>query len=130
MRPRLAWLITLPLALVWCETAHALANLVCGSPTETHELFEGFGRGLVMPLSTLAGIAVLVALGARAAGVWTSPRRNVSALPFAVLAPLVFVAQEHLELLLEHHYALLGAEQAPAFALGLALRRRLLSPPS
>ena len=74
------------------------------------------------PLSTLAGVAVLVALGARAAGIWTSPRRNVSALPFAVLAPLVFVAQEHLELLLEHHYAMFGAEHAPAFAVGLALQ--------
>jgi hypothetical protein len=122
LRSRLAGLITLPLALVWCEMGHALANLACGSPTETHELFEGFGRGLIAPLSALAAVAVLVALATRAAGVWASPHRNVSALPFALLAPLVFVVQEHLELLLEHHHALLGAERAPAFGLGLALQ--------
>ena len=120
MRSKLAWLIVLPLSLIGCELSHALANVLCGSPTETHELFQGYGKGLVLPLSALAAVAVAVALCLRVAS--RRPGRDPGALPFALIAPLVFVVQEHAELLLEHHDAILGAEHAPAFAVGLALQ--------
>jgi hypothetical protein len=120
LRSKLAWLIVLPLALTGAELGHALANELCGSPTEAHELFQGYGQQLLLPFSALAVAAVAVGLGGRIAG--RRPGRGPGALPFALIAPLLFVVQEHAELLLEHHGGPLAAERAPAFAVGLALQ--------
>jgi len=125
VRQRLVWLISIPLALVGCEVAHTLTNALLGSPTGPGgELFDaGAPAATIAPLlPAAAAAALLVALGARLSGRWTSSSRSISALPFACLAPMAFVLQEHLELLLHTGAVPLGTVTEPTFLPGLALQ--------
>jgi hypothetical protein len=98
------WLVTIPLALLGCELAQMLGHALLGAPEGPRgELFSGAGPGasLVPPAVALALGVVGVALAGRIAGVWSSARGGcASAVPFAALAPLVLVLQEHVERLL------------------------------
>lgn len=125
MRRGAAWLVTLPIALVGIEAAHALANAAFGSPEEAGEIFASAASGaeLVPVLSALALALLLLGLGGRVAGRWWSPRGARSlALPFACLPPVAFVLLELLEALLHrgHVPADLGFE--PALLAGLVLQ--------
>ncbi|HYX86719.1 MAG TPA: hypothetical protein VE777_17245 [Gaiellales bacterium] len=125
-RRRIAWLVVLPLALLGSEAAHAAADALFGSPAgDRGELFDGAGPGAaaVPALIALAVAAVVLGLAGRVAGVWPATRcRAVARTPFAVLAPLAFVLQEHLELLLHTGRVPVGAALEPSFLPGLALQ--------
>ncbi len=125
MRRGAAWLVTLPIALVGIEAAHAFANAAFGSPEEAGEIFASAASGaeLVPVLLALALALVLLGLGGRVAGRWWSPRGARSlALPFACLPLVAFVLLELMEALLHrgHVPAELGFE--PAFLAGLVLQ--------
>ena len=123
MRSRLLWSVTLPLAFAGSEAGHVAANLLYGAPAGgAGELFQAVGRETLAPVVALVAAALVAALVGRAAGRWGQASRTVSALPFACLGPLVFVAQEHAELLLRHETALLAPERAPVFLPGLLLQ--------
>jgi len=103
VKGRTAWLVTLPIALIGLEIAHAIANAAFGSPAAEGEVFASPASGaqLVPMLLALALALIVVGLVARTAGWWWSPRRARSlALPFACLAPTGFVLLELVEGLL------------------------------
>jgi hypothetical protein len=124
-RERLAWLVTLPIAVIGGEAAHALTNVLLGSPTgESGELFEGQGpgAGLGPLLASLALVVVALALAGRAAGAWSAHRAAAARLPFALLAPALFIAQEHIETLLHTGAIPFGTVLEPTFVPGLLIQ--------
>ena len=125
MRTRAAWLVTLPIALVGVEAAHALANRLFGSPEGSGELFASgrTGAGLLPGLVALGVGLVLVGLGARVAGARGSSSRRRAA-PFAMaLLPLVaFAVLELLEGVLHRGAVPWGELLEPTFLVGLVLQ--------
>jgi hypothetical protein len=124
-RERLAWLVTLPVAVIGCEAAHALANVVLGSPTgEAGELFQGGGpgAGLGPLLASLSLVVVALALAGRAAGAWTTHRVVAARLPFALLAPVLFIVQEHVETALHTGAIPFDTVLEPTFLPGLVIQ--------
>ena len=121
---RLAWLVTLPIAIVGCESAHALANIVLGAPDEGRaELFQGGpGAGALPLLISLAIAAVAAGLAGRLTGVWSAPHTAAARLPFALLAPVLYILQEHVETVLNTGAAPLGTILEPTFLPGLLLQ--------
>ena len=122
---RLAWLVTLPIAIIGCESAHALANALLGpADGDTGRFFLGAaGRvDLLTLLASLAAVSVALGLAGRAAGAWSTHRSAAARLPFALLAPAAFVVQEHLETLLHNGAAPFGTALQPTFLPGLLLQ--------
>jgi len=120
-----AWLVTLPIALVGIEAAHAFANAAFGSPEGDGEIFASAASGaeLVPVLSALALALVLLGLGGRVVGRWWLPRRARSlALPFGCLPPVAFVLLELVEAL--SHRGDVPADHLlePAFLAGMLLQ--------
>src|SRR5215470_10163322 len=95
MRKHAVWLVTLPVALVGIEAAHALANALFGAPaSEVRESAES-GAGLIPVLATLALAPLLCGLVGRVVGLWSTPRGSRAVvLPFVLLPPLGFVLLE------------------------------------
>jgi hypothetical protein len=125
MRPHLAWFVVLPLSLVGSACGHAAVNGLMGSPTgSSGELFAGGGPGadIALLLLAVAAASLVLALGGRLVGAVGSPHRRISALPFACLAPLAFVAQEHLEMFLHTGGVPFRTVLEPSFLPGLALQ--------
>jgi hypothetical protein len=117
--------VTVPIALVGTEAAHALANAAFGSPDGPGEVFAGAASGaeLAPALAAIALATVVVALAARAAGRWWLPRAALSvALPFVWLPPLAFVLLELLEGILNHGTVPWSHALEPTFLVGLALQ--------
>jgi len=121
---RLAWLVTVPIAVVGCESAHALANIVFGAPGGGRaELFQGGpGRGALPVLVSLVVAAILAGLAGRATGAWSASHPTAARLPFALLAPALYVVQEHVETVLHTGAAPLGTLLEPTFLPGLLLQ--------
>jgi len=119
-----AWLVTLPIALVGIEAAHALANAVFGSPEEAGELFASgsSSAGLVPLLAALALGLLLVGLGGRVAGWWLPCRARLVALPFALLPPVAFVVLELVEGVLHRGAVPWDAALEPTLVFGLLLQ--------
>jgi hypothetical protein len=118
-------LVTLPIALVGIEAAHALGNAAFGSPEEAGEIFASTASGaeLVPLLSALALALVLLGMGGRVAGRWWSPQNARSpGLPFACLPPLAFVLLELLETLFHRGHVPASLTIEPAFLAGLVLQ--------
>lgn len=87
---RLAWLVTLPIAAVGCEAAHAVANLVFGTAdgdTSPFVLSTGRNADLLTLFASLAAVSVILGLAGRGAGAWSARRTAAARLPFATLAP-------------------------------------------
>jgi hypothetical protein len=125
VRRHFVWLVTLPLALAGAELAHAATNSLFGSPTRPGwELFDGggLGRGLLPLLIAIALTLVVVALAGRVAGIWRSQDRSQGLVPFACVAPLVFVIQEHVESFLDTRQLPLTTVLDRSFLPGLALQ--------
>jgi hypothetical protein len=126
MRRSLVWLVTVPIALVGVEVAHALVNVMIGSPTGSQgELFEAAGpaAGLTSGLTAVAIAIVLLALMANIAG--ASPElegRRLTPLPYALMAPTAFIVQEHVETFLHRGSIPLGTVLEPTFLPGLAVQ--------
>jgi hypothetical protein len=117
--------VTLPIALVGIEAAHASANAAFGSPEEAGEIFESAASGseLVLVLAALGLALVMLGLGFRVAGRWWLPQHARSlALPFACLPPVAFVLLELVEALLHRGQLPADLLLEPAFLAGLVLQ--------
>jgi hypothetical protein len=121
---RLAWLVTLPIAIVGCESAHAIANILFGAPDRGRDelLHGGAGAGALPLLASLAIIAIAAGLAGRVTGVWSAGSATAARLPFALLAPALFVLQEHVETILHTGALPLGTAIEPTFLPGLLLQ--------
>jgi hypothetical protein len=117
--------VTLPIAVVGCETAHAVGNLVFGAADgDTGPFALGSGRDadLVTLLASLAAVSVALGLAGRAAGSWTTHRTAAVRLPFALLAPAAFVLQEHIETVVHTGASPFATALHPTFLAGLLLQ--------
>ena len=141
-RRNVVWLITLPLALVGSQVAHAAGyRLATGEGELAHALASsGHGYLAYAPLALAVCAAFVVIALARElicalGGDETASRP--SALAFSVLAPAIFIAQEHFErlthggafptsLLVEKTFVLGLALQVPFALVAYALARILL----
>lgn len=126
-RRSVVWLLTLPLAVVGSQVGHALAyRLITSNEAErAHELAATGHAYLAYAPGALAvcSVLVLVALGVELKHVLASRRlARASALPFAVLAPAIFVCQEHFERLLHDGVFPWDAAVQPTFVVGLLLQ--------
>ena len=63
-------MVVVPIALAGMESAHAIANGLCGSPEGSGELFAAASSGaeVLVPVLALAVAVILVGLVTRAAG--------------------------------------------------------------
>jgi hypothetical protein len=125
-RRTVVWLLTIPLAIVGSQAAHALGYRLGANGDAGHELASsGHGYLAYAPLA-LAVCAALVALAlARDLVEAVGGRHGVarlSGLAFAVLAPAIFVAQEHFERLAHDGAFPATLVLQKTFLLGLALQ--------
>jgi hypothetical protein len=113
---RLPWLLSLPVMGAGCLAAHSAAYRVADSttPAGTHSYLGAAPLLLAIGMA----VAVVAALHAATAG---GDRGGASVRLFALLPPLAFALQEHLERALQGGDAL-GTALEPAFLLGLALQ--------
>jgi hypothetical protein len=121
------WLMSMVSVLVGAEVAHSLAYRAA-HPSESareHELVAtGHGYLAAAPLAValalaVAVVALLLRLGAARRG---AAAARVSALPFALLGPLVFVFQEYGERLVHDGAFPWAAALQSSFVLGLCLQ--------
>jgi hypothetical protein len=124
----LAWLLAVPLMFAGTETAHWLAfRLVYPNRWERAQALATSGHGYLTYWPLAAGIGGAMTLAALALGARShahSIHRESSpppALVFAVLPPLAFALQEHLESLV-HSGSLTGVAESPTFIVGLVLQ--------
>lgn len=127
MRSRLAWLLTLPLTAVGSLLAHALSyRLVAPEAEERAELLAASGHGYLAnaaPFLALCFAFVLAGAARRTVrAIRGEPALRVAAWPFAVLPPLYFLLQEHLERWMHTGGFPLEAALEPTFVVGLALQ--------
>jgi hypothetical protein len=111
---RAPWLVSLPVALAGCLAAHLVAYALATPSAHAHD-----SHGYLDYLPLVGGAALAVVLGAalrHAIRGGSAPRP--SPWLFALLPPLAFTLQEHVERLAQP--ALVVAE--PTFLLGLALQ--------
>lgn len=123
------WLVTLPLAVAGTQIAHALAyRLVTPVHHErAHELTAtGHGYLAYLPFALAVGsVLVSFALAAEARCMVASSTDcglRPRAWPFAVVAPALFICQEHFERLFHDGAVPLGAVLATSFLTGLVLQ--------
>jgi hypothetical protein len=109
---RLPWVLSLPVMAAGCLAAHSVAYRLTDPPLAEAE----HGYLAFAPLVLALGLALgLVRAAAR------HTRTGVPVQLFALLPPLAFILQEHLERALQGGDAL-GTALEPAFLLGLALQ--------
>jgi hypothetical protein len=126
-RRRFVWSLSLPLAAIGWIAAHSLAyRLVAPHGAQREQLLSETGHGYlgVAPLLVacavtmlLAGLALAIADGAR-----DRARGRVAAWPVALVPPVGFAVQEHLERAIELGALPLGVALEPVFLVGLALQ--------
>ena len=127
MRRSLAWLVAVPLMLAGSEAAHALAYRFAYPDLHVrmHVLLVT-GHGYLRWLPLVFGIAAaVVALSLAVAAVDAARGRAPRGLPawaFALLPPLAFVVQEHVERLLHTGVFPWHEVATPTFLPGLALQ--------
>lgn len=129
-RRSLAWLLTLPLAVVGSQVAHGLAYRLGtqGDAERAHELTaSGHGYLAYAPLFVaICAVLVSFALCRELLAAFVADRRpgapRPSALHFAILAPAIFVAQEHLERFAHEGAFPTALFVEETFAIGLALQ--------
>jgi hypothetical protein len=128
-RRGVVWLLTLPLAIVGSQLAHNVAYRLT-TPNEagrTHELAASVHSYLTYAPAALGICAVLVVLSlAHELGQLLArrsrPPSRPSALSFALLAPGIFVAQEHFERLFHDGVFPLHVVLELSFLVGLVLQ--------
>jgi hypothetical protein len=127
MRRSLAWLVAVPLMLAGSEAAHALAYRFAYPDLHVrmHVLLVT-GHGYLRWLPLVFGVAAaVVALSLVVAAVDAARGRAPRGLPawaFALLPPLAFVVQEHVERLLHTGVFPWHEFGTPTFVPGLALQ--------
>jgi len=127
MRRSLAWLVAVPLMLGGSEVAHALAYRIAypDLPVRAQALLatgHGYDRWLPLVFGAAAAVVALSLLVTAADAARGRAPRGLPAWAFALLPPLAFAVQEHLELLL--HTGVFPWHEAgrPTFLPGLALQ--------
>jgi len=121
-RPRAAWLIALGLLGAGWVTAHVLSYMLLVPAAERGQMLARTGHGYFRPADLLILCGVLTLAGLALYVVWGTTHRAPSPQTLALLPPIGFVAQEHLERL-----AVSGAFPThlvvePRFLLGLLLQ--------
>jgi hypothetical protein len=126
---RLVWLITVALAITGTQLAHWVAYRAVepSAADRAHDLDVASHAYLAhLPLAlAVCAVVVVSALAARirhvaAMSAGTALESRVGR--FAVLAPAIFVVQEHLERIVHDGAFPWGIANAPTFMLGLALQ--------
>ena len=112
LRRTFAWILVVPLAACGVLATHALAYELTGTPAGSVHGYLAHAPQVVGVLATLSLMGL--ALQQRSVG-------RLSAWSFALLAPLGFACQEHLERLV-HTGELPWLVTSPAFLLGLAMQ--------
>jgi hypothetical protein len=142
-RRNVVWLITLPLAIVGSQVAHAAGYRLATGDGELAQALASSGHGYLAYAPLALGVCaafVVLALVRELVGALAGDERasRPSALVFSVLAPAIFVAQEHFErlahdgvfpasLLVEKTFLLGLALQMPFALVAYALARLLLA---
>lgn len=123
------WLLTLPLVVVGSQVAHALAyRLVTRDDAERAHELAATGHAYLAyapPALAVCSVLVVLALAGELGHVLSSHRSRAagpSAVGFAVLAPAIFVSQEHFEKLLHDGGFPWGAALQLSFVIGLLLQ--------
>lgn len=125
MRRAIALLICMPLAVLGVLVAHQGSYLLV-APHEHSQLLADTGHGylqhatmLLAVLSTAVGVGILLSV----VGAWRGRTAGaVPAWPFALMGPVAFALQEHMERLLHDGMFPWTAALEPTFALGLLLQ--------
>jgi hypothetical protein len=125
-RHGLAWLLALPLVTAGSLVAHAFAYRIAEpAPAPRADLLQTTGHGYLAAAPFFLGVC-LAFLAAGLLGVAARARRGSSttpaAWPVALVAPLGFLAQEHLERLVATGSFPLGLATESSFLVGLALQ--------
>ena len=123
----IVWMLSLPLAAAGWIGAHSVAYaLVVPDPDHRAELLSDSGHGYLgaAPLILACAITLIVAGLALAIldGLRGGPRARVPVWPVALVPPLGFAVQEHLERLIELNAFPFGAVLEPTFLVGMALQ--------
>jgi hypothetical protein len=128
MGRRLIWFVVAPLVMLGSEAAHAADYWIEDpDPADRAKLLEQTGHQYLdyAPLGAGFCLALLAFafLGAVRRGLngGAPAGRRLRLLPFAVLPPLVFALQEHVERLIHDRAFPWGAVLEPTFPIGLAL---------
>jgi hypothetical protein len=117
MNRRLPWLLMLPLMAAGCLAAHSVAyRLVEPAPAES-----AHGYLALAPLVLAVGIALGVIAAVRSALAGRIGAGGPAYL-FALLPPLAFTLQEHLERAYQPAESTFGTAFEPGFLVGLALQ--------
>lgn len=127
MRRCLAWLVAVPLMLVGSEAAHVLAYRIAypAVPARVHVLLvtgHGYMRWLPLAFGVAGAVVALSLLAAAADAARGRHARGLPAWAFALLTPLAWIVQEHLELLLHTGVFPWHEVGRPTFLPGLALQ--------
>ena len=125
-RSRLVWLVCAPLALAGSLAAHSSAYRLLAADSHEHQrLLARSGHGYLELIPFAAAAALALALLALA----VTARRAAHGVPapapawrVALVAPLAFALQEHLERLAHTGAFPFGAVLEPTFVLGLLLQ--------
>ena len=122
-----AWALSLPLAAAGWLGAHAVAYaLVVPDPDHRSQLLSHSGHGYLGAAPLILACAItLVAAGLALAihdGLRGRARARVPVWPVALVPPLGFAVQEHLERLIELNAFPLDAVLEPTFLVGMALQ--------
>jgi hypothetical protein len=124
---RLAWLLSVPLMVAGSLSAHAVAyRLAYSDPRSRASELAASGHRYLDHVPLLVGIVcalVLVGIALEANRAFRGAGAlRASAWPFAILPPLGFALQEHLERLLHDGVFPFGAVLDPTFRTGLLLQ--------
>jgi hypothetical protein len=119
-----AWLASLPVVLGGCLAAHVAAYAVVEPGGHArHELLARGGHGyLAQPALLAAGALALLLVAVLHHGLRGRAGARPSPVLFAVLPPLAFAFQEHVERLLHTGAFPVAAALEPTFLIGLALQ--------
>jgi hypothetical protein len=126
MRPRLTWLVAVPLALAGTEIAHELAYAL--ADPERHRraaalAASGHGYLAFAPILAVVGLGIVaVALAFRADQARRGRQGEGIARRLALVPPVAFAVQEHLERLVHSGSFPFAAALEPTFVVGLALQ--------
>jgi len=128
MRRGLVWVVSVPLLVAGTEAAHALAyRIAYPDPVERSYALAASGHGYLahLPLALAVGLALAgcaLALHGSRARRGALLDSTVPARAFAVLPPVTFALQEHLERLLHGGGIPFDAVLEPTFLLGVVLQ--------
>ena len=125
LRPALAWLLALPLIALGTQAAHALDYRLMLPGAERAEVLEATGHGYFSGAPQFLAVCLtvlLVALTLHVVGRRRGSLGGMPAWPFAVLPPLAFALQEHLERLMHAGDVPWTAVLEPTFLPGFLLQ--------